>query len=98
LEILLTSDDLDAKTAELYGLVNRRAVPEADLKHVVDNMARGIAGCNRLSLQETKATVNPRSGLPSEMDFAASMAILFRALSWPERVIRAKALGNFANP
>jgi enoyl-CoA hydratase/carnithine racemase len=92
LEILLTSDNLDAKTAELYSLINR-AVPEVDLKHVVDNMASRILGFNRLLL-ETKATVNQRSGLLSEIGFAASLAIFFRALSWPERVIRAEFLGK----
>ena len=80
LEILLASSDLDARTAELYSLVNR-AVPEAYLKHVVNNMARRIAGFTRLLLLETKATVNQRSGLPSETDFTASMAIFFRAIS-----------------
>ena len=42
LELILGCDELDAKTAELYGLVNRAITPE-DIGPFVDNLAHRIA-------------------------------------------------------
>lgn len=91
LEILLGADDVDAKTAEMYGYINR-AVADSELKGFVDNLARRIAGFEKQTLLETKRAVNARAGLPTEADLSASMETFFRSLKWPETAARYTAV------
>ncbi|MFE0450400.1 enoyl-CoA hydratase/isomerase family protein [Streptomyces sp. NPDC058914] len=56
LEIMLTGQDYDAELAERYGYVNR-AVPDADLDDLVDDMARRIASFDKATLIEVKGYV-----------------------------------------
>jgi enoyl-CoA hydratase/carnithine racemase len=46
MELLLTGEPIDARTAERWGLVNR-VVPAADLERATDALARTIAGHSR---------------------------------------------------
>jgi len=46
MELLLTGEPIDARTAERWGLVNR-VVPAADLERATDALARTIAGNSR---------------------------------------------------
>lgn len=82
LEIALSSDDYDARTAELYGWVNR-AIPDAEFDEFVDAFARRIAGFDRQPLSQVKRIINERSGLPNEQDILDSQSVFLEATSWP---------------
>ncbi|KAL7945489.1 ClpP/crotonase-like domain-containing protein [Trichoderma barbatum] len=73
-EILISSDDYDATTAELYGWINR-AIPDAEFEDYVDKFARRIAGFDAKLLVETKRVVDARWGMPSQVDLAGGMAL-----------------------
>ncbi|KAM6486760.1 ClpP/crotonase-like domain-containing protein [Trichoderma sp. SZMC 28011] len=90
LEILLSSDDYDAPTAELYGWINR-AIPDAQFEDFVDKFARRIASFDAQLLIETKRVVDSRWGMPSQVDFAAGMALFGESTKWPSAA-RMKAL------
>jgi enoyl-CoA hydratase/carnithine racemase len=64
LEIITSSADYDADTAERYGWVNR-AILDADLDEFVDSLARRLAGFDPAVLRLAKASVNSRAGVPS---------------------------------
>ncbi|RFU81213.1 enoyl- hydratase [Trichoderma arundinaceum] len=91
LEILISSDDYDATTAELYGWINR-AVPDAEFEDFVEKLARRIAGFDAKLLVETKRVVNARWGMPNQVDFAAGMALFAESTKWPGAGPRIKAL------
>jgi enoyl-CoA hydratase/carnithine racemase len=80
IEILLGSDDIDAATAELYGLVNR-AVPDVDFNSFVVTFARRIASFDKQALAAVKALLN-RTGLPTPEDLVSSSAMFRQSLSW----------------
>jgi enoyl-CoA hydratase/carnithine racemase len=82
LEIALSGDDYDARTAELYGWVNR-AIPDAEFDEFVDAFARRIAGFDRQPLSQVKRIINERSGLPNEQDILDSQSVFLEATSWP---------------
>ncbi|KAK4066992.1 uncharacterized protein Triagg1_7992 [Trichoderma aggressivum f. europaeum] len=90
LEILLSSDDYDATTAELYGWIDR-AVLDAEFDDFVDKFARRIASFDAQLLIETKRVVDSRWGMPSQVDFAAGMALFGESTKWPSAA-RMKAL------
>jgi enoyl-CoA hydratase/carnithine racemase len=69
LEILLTGNDIDGRTAERYGYVNR-ALPDEELDAFVDHMARRIATFDRQSIAAIKQLVDA-SSLPSTEQLAA---------------------------
>jgi enoyl-CoA hydratase/carnithine racemase len=56
LELVLGGDDLDARTAEAWGLANR-ALPDADLDAFVDDLAGRIAAWPPGAVREAKASV-----------------------------------------
>jgi enoyl-CoA hydratase len=62
-ELLYTGDDVDAATAERYGLVNR-VVPAAELRAEADALARRIAGNAPLTVRRYKAAVGKGGELP----------------------------------
>ncbi len=66
LEIILGADDFNAKTAELYGYVNR-ALPDAELDAFVDNFARRIASFDQRPIAAAKNLIN-NIALPSADD------------------------------
>jgi enoyl-CoA hydratase/carnithine racemase len=69
LEILLTSNDIDADTAEAYGYVNR-ALPDAQLDGFVQAMATRIASFDKWAIANTKRLVDAAT-LPPDLELAA---------------------------
>jgi enoyl-CoA hydratase/carnithine racemase len=64
LEIIASSEDYDADTAERHGWINR-AIPDAELDDFVDRFARRIASFEKKALTEAKRLVNRSSLLPT---------------------------------
>ena len=80
IEILLGSDDIDAATAERYGLVNR-AIPDVDFNSFVVTFARRIASFDKQALAAVKALLN-RTGLPTPEDLVSGSAMFRQSVSW----------------
>jgi enoyl-CoA hydratase/carnithine racemase len=76
LEVVLGSEDFDARTAELYGWVNR-ALPDAELDAHVDRLARRIATYDRAAIAEAKRLVNRRT-LPDPRDLMETLEVFLR--------------------
>jgi len=55
LEIIASSEDYDADTAERYGRINR-AIPDAELDDFVDRFARRIASFEKKALTEAETS------------------------------------------
>src|SRR5216684_6451015 len=78
LEVLLGGEDIPGDLAERYGYVNR-ALPDAELDHFVDALARRIAGFDKQSIADIKRLVDiptlpPDSEIGAEWDaFLASV-------------------------
>jgi enoyl-CoA hydratase/carnithine racemase len=70
LEVILSSDDYDAATAEHWGWITR-ALPDAELDRFVDTMAARLASFDRESLASAKAMVN-RASLPPDGDLVSA--------------------------
>src|SRR6266481_1512496 len=72
LEVLLSGEDIPGDLAERYGYVNR-ALPDAELDHFVDALARRIAGFDKQSIADIKRLVDiptlpPDSEIGAEWD------------------------------
>lgn len=80
IEIMVSADDYDADTAELYGWINR-AIPDAQLDDYVDRFARRVASFERPAIATIKELVNQRTGLPSVGDLEQSQQRFFELLS-----------------
>ena len=65
LEIIASSDDYDAATAELYGWVNR-AIADEQLDDFVDRFARRLASFDAGSLAATKVFVRRHATSPED--------------------------------
>ncbi|MDB5143405.1 MAG: enoyl-CoA hydratase [Mucilaginibacter sp.] len=89
LEIILGSDDIDGKTAELYGYVNR-AFPDSELDAFVDNFARRIASFDQRPLAAAKNLVNQFT-LPSTDELLEELQSFRASITWPETQERFKA-------
>jgi enoyl-CoA hydratase/carnithine racemase len=63
MEFMLSSDDLDADTLELYGLVNR-SLPDAEVDAYVDKLARRIASFNPAGVATAKSYLTKRQPIP----------------------------------
>src|SRR5260221_14692778 len=78
LEVLLSGEDIPGDLAERYGYVNR-ALPDAEVDHFVDTLARRIAQFDKQSSAEIKrlvdiASLPPDSQIGAEWDaFLASV-------------------------
>ena len=83
LEIIASSEDYDADTAERYGWINR-AIPDAELDDFVDRFARRIASFEKKALTEAKRLVNRSSLLPDDASLVAAGETFIRMLTWPE--------------
>lgn len=98
LEIVLGADDVDARTAELYGLVNR-ALPDELLDAHVDNLVRRIAHHTPASLVTAKSLVTKRRPVPTIDELAESFAAILKLATTDESKaisarIRQKAGGS----
>jgi enoyl-CoA hydratase/carnithine racemase len=69
MEFVLSSDDFDADTAELYGLVNR-SIPDAELDAYVYRLARRIASFNPAAIAMVKSYLTKRQAIPLPADLA----------------------------
>jgi enoyl-CoA hydratase/carnithine racemase len=69
LEVLLSGEDIPGDLAERYGYVNR-ALPDAELDHFVDALARRIAGFDKQSIADIKRLVDIPS-LPPDSEIGA---------------------------
>jgi enoyl-CoA hydratase/carnithine racemase len=67
MEFVLSSDDFDADTLELYGLVNR-SIPDADLDAYVHKLARRIASFNPAGVAMAKSYLTKRQPIPLPAD------------------------------
>jgi enoyl-CoA hydratase/carnithine racemase len=81
LEIILSADDLDADTAEAYGMINR-AINDAGLDAYVEAFALRIASFDKQTLGAAKGLLN-RTGVPEGDEIAASNRSFFESVTWP---------------
>jgi enoyl-CoA hydratase/carnithine racemase len=87
LEVILTSADYDAATAERWGWVTR-ALPDAELDGYVDGIVSRLASFDRASLATAKAMVN-RASLPPDEDLIAAYEQYRHSLTLPGFTSRA---------
>ncbi|MEU0076236.1 enoyl-CoA hydratase/isomerase family protein [Streptomyces sp. NPDC006332] len=81
LEVILSSNDYDADTAERYGWVTR-TLPDAELDGFVDGAATRLASFDKTALAAAKAQVN-RATLPPDADLRAAYTEFLSSLTWP---------------
>jgi enoyl-CoA hydratase/carnithine racemase len=74
MEVVVSSEDYDADTAQRYGWINR-ALPDGDLDAFVDALARRIASFDTLAVSTAKRLLN-RHALPAAGDLAQTIAAL----------------------
>ena len=94
LEIVTTSDDYDAVTAERYGWINR-AIPDAELDFFVDAMARRLASFDRDALATAKRLIR-RHASASLDDYRETLDCLRKLISTPSTAARRKTLAQYA--
>ena len=87
LEVILTSDDYDADTAERWGWITR-ALPDSELDAFVDTIAARLASFDRTSLASAKAQIN-RASLPPDADLVAAYGEFAHSLTLPGFLARA---------
>ena len=87
LEVILTSADYDASTAEQWGWVTR-ALPDAELDAFVDAIVARLASFDRTSLASAKAMIN-RAVLPPDTDLIAAYGEFAHSLTLPGFLSRA---------
>jgi len=80
MEFVLSSDDFDADTAELYGLVNR-SIPDVELDAHVYRLARRIASFNPAAVATVKSYLTQRQAIPLPADLAEIGAVAGSLLS-----------------
>jgi enoyl-CoA hydratase/carnithine racemase len=78
IEIIASSDDYDAPTAERYGWINR-AIPDAELDAFVDRLARRLASFDGDAIAAAKRLVRRAADVPVE-DYRETLDAL-RALA-----------------
>jgi pimeloyl-ACP methyl ester carboxylesterase len=81
LEVILTSDDYDADTAERYGWVTR-TLPDDELDQFVDSLAQRLARFDRQALGAAKAQIGLNT-LPDDHELYAAYDAYFASLGWP---------------
>ena len=85
LEVILSSFDYDADTAEKYGWVNR-SIPDVELDEFVDRFANRISGFNRNAISAAKRIINDRTAVAKVADLAATQNTFFELLASPSAV------------
>lgn len=91
LEIIASSEDYDADTAERYGWINR-AIPDAELDDFVDRFARRVSSFDKEALTEAKRQVNRASRLPDDAQLVAAGTAFVRMLTRPNTQARISKL------
>jgi enoyl-CoA hydratase/carnithine racemase len=92
LEILLTSADYDAATAERFGWVTR-ALPDADLDRFVESTAARVAAFDADAVRGVKSIVN-RASLPPQGNIRDSWAAFTTSATWPGFQARGAVFAN----
>ncbi len=87
LEVILTSDDYDADTAERWGWITR-ALPDSELDAFVETIVARLASFDRTSLASAKAQIN-RASLPPDADLVAAYGEFAHSLTLPGFLTRA---------
>jgi enoyl-CoA hydratase/carnithine racemase len=94
MEFVLSADDFDGDTAELYGLVNR-AIPDAELDDFVYRLARRIASFNPAAIALVKSYLTKRQPIPLPEDLAeTSMAAMSLPMSEAGQAIIGRILSK----
>ena len=81
LEVIVSSDDYDAATAERFGWITR-ALPDSELDDFVEALAARLSGFDKDALAAAKARINC-AVLPDDSELRAAYAAYFASLSWP---------------
>jgi len=87
LEVILSSDDYDAFTAERWGWITR-ALPDAELDDFVAAIAARLASFDRTSLASAKTMVN-RASLPPDADLVTAYGEFAHSMTLPGYLSRA---------
>jgi enoyl-CoA hydratase/carnithine racemase len=95
LEIITSADDYDARTAELYGWINR-AVPDVELDYFVDQFARRLARFDRQALAAAKRLIRGRSPAASIDAYRETLAELRGFVNSPTTHARRAAVVRHA--
>jgi len=82
LEVLLSGEDIRGDLAERYGYVNR-ALPDAELDHFVDALARRIAGFDKQAIADIKHLVDIPS-LPPDIEIGAEWDAFLNSAHRPQ--------------
>jgi enoyl-CoA hydratase/carnithine racemase len=94
LEIIASSDDFDAPTAERYGWINR-AIPDDELDDHVDRLARRLASFDREALVTAKRLVRRHAGASVE-DYRETLDALRELVVSPSTGARRAAVAQHA--
>jgi enoyl-CoA hydratase/carnithine racemase len=97
LEVLLSSEDLSADQAEVYGYINR-ALPDADLDAFVEALASRISRFDKWAIANTKRLVN--TSLPPDVELGAGWDACIESLgrSAAQDGIKALTTRGFQKP
>jgi enoyl-CoA hydratase/carnithine racemase len=95
LEIVTSANDYDARTAELYGWINR-AVPDVELDYFVDQFARRLARFDRQALAAAKRLIRGRSPAASIDAYRETLAELRGFVNSPTTHARRAAVVRHA--
>jgi enoyl-CoA hydratase/carnithine racemase len=94
LEIIASSDDYDAPTAERYGWINR-AIPDAELDEYVDELARRLASFDRNVLATAKRLIGRHADAPVD-DYRETLDALRELIVSPTTAARQRAIAQCA--
>ena len=89
LEVLLSSEDLNAELAEAYGYVNR-SLPDSELDAHVEALATRIARFDKWAIANTKRLVN--TSLPPDVELGAGWDACIASVGRPAAQNGIKAL------
>jgi enoyl-CoA hydratase/carnithine racemase len=91
LEIIIGAEDIDAATAERYGLINR-LIPDDKLNDFVNQFALRISQFDKAITGQAKTMINQRSPKPSMEHMNASRTAFIQSNLRPERKIISQKL------
>lgn len=95
LEIVASSDDYDAETAERYGWVNR-VLPDDQLDDFVDTLARRLAGFETPAVYEAKRLIRDQTASPSTERYIEMLGAVRGLLGSPTFQARRQAVAQRA--
>lgn len=83
MEIILSSEDSDADTAERYGWINR-SLPDTELDAFVERFAERVSQFDRPALVAAKQLLNKRGALADAADLRATQDKFYEVVARPE--------------